>query len=118
MRGQQKAGYHAVMDEVRAEEVKGIDPYDMCIASELSCALSERMAKSRMKKTLKSRFEKDAERLFEIASSLFSKSAGACSPKDAAYGAVACYCDSGMDAKAAEDYTKCSEFAMRYFCRA
>ena len=99
------------MDEVMAAEAKGIGAYEMCIASELSAAVGERCRAMRHKKA-KGIVLDSVEELYRIALDVFRSSAGACTPKDAAYGTVKCFISCGMDVKKTEKYAKSKMFAL------
>lgn len=106
-----KIGYHAVMDAVMAAESGGIGAYDMCVAVELAAAVGERCKAMRLKKA-KGMLLAAAEDLYRIAIDVFNSSAGACTPKDAAYGTVKCFISCGMDVKKTETYAKSKMFAL------
>lgn len=106
-----KIGYHAVMDAVIAAEACGIDAYDMCVAVELAAAVKERVKGMRLKKAKGIVLDSVAE-LYRISIDVFRRSAGACTPKDAAYGTVKCFISCGMDVQKTENYAKSKMFAL------
>ena len=106
-----KIGYHAVMDAVTAAEADGIGAYDMCVAVELAAAVKERVKGMRLKKA-KGIVLYSVEELYRIALDVFRSSAGACTPKDAAYGTVKCFISCGMDVQKTENYAKSKMFAL------
>ena len=106
-----KIGYHAVMEAVTAAEAGGIGAYDMCVAVELTAAVKERVKGMRLKKA-KGIVLDSVDELYRIALDVFRSSAGACTPKDAAYGTVKCFISCGMDVQKTENYAKSKMFAL------
>lgn len=106
-----KIGYHAVMDAITAAEAGGISAYDMCVAVELAAAVKERVKGMRLKKA-KGLVLDSVDELYRIAIDVFHSSAGACTPKDAAYGTVKCFILCGMDVQKTENYAKSKMFAL------
>ena len=96
------------------EEVagKGIGVYDLAVAFELGYAITlKKKAFGRRKKLIK-KLDDDAPRLFDAAMDAFRKSAGACSPLDAANGIIDAYLKCGMDVGRAMAYASISDFAI------
>lgn len=106
-----RASYRAAMDAVAAADENGIGVYDMCVAVELYEAVKERIDGMRFKRA-KGIVLGSMEALYRIAMDVFTSSAGACTPKDAAQGTVKCFISCGMDVKKTEICAKSDMFAI------
>lgn len=69
--------------------------YDMCIAHELDIEINQAIRKLNYSKTARQKFNKDEEKLFEIAVSGLSDTYGASSHKDIVGAVVEAYLDGG-----------------------
>lgn len=90
---------------------QGYDAYDLCVAQEIGEAIDRQMKALGRRAKAKDRLAEDAGRLFLIACSTVEKSAGACTPRDAAAGVVDAYMNMGMDLGKVEKFTCTSGFA-------
>ena len=109
-------GYHEVMNAVMATKDSGIGVYDMCIAYELTAAIKEQVKSIRQKKA-RDIILSNTDGLYRISRGVYYNSAGACSPKDAAFTSVACYMHCGMNIEKTERYTKNVKFAIKFINR-
>lgn len=103
--------YASAAKALEAAEADGVGAYDMCVAHELRSAVKDRVDGMRLKKA-KGMVLAATEDLYRIAIDVFNSSAGACTPKDAAYGTVKCFISCGMDVKKTERYAKSKMFAL------
>jgi hypothetical protein len=103
--------YSSAVKSLEAAEADGVGAYDMCVAHELRAAVTECVNRVRLKKA-KGMILAATEDLYRIAIGVFSGSAGACTPKDAAQGTVKCFIKCGMDAKKTEECAKSKIFAI------
>lgn len=105
-------GYGEALSAVEEAAGKGVGVYEMVIAFELEYAVSEkRKAFGRRKKAIE-KLEADAPLLYDAALSVFLKSAGGCTPRDAASGIVRSYLNCGMDVKRARAFSEMADFAV------
>jgi len=81
---------------------KGIDPYMVCLAVELSNEALKAMNKLKRAKKARERLSGDLPRLFDVAMFMFRGSYGASSPKDIAEFTVESYMKCGMDVDGAK----------------
>ena len=107
-------GYGEALSAVDDAAEKGVGVYEMSIAFEMKCAVSEKKKALRRRMKAIEKLERDAPMLFEAAVDLFRNSAGACSPADAAKGMLKSYMNFGMDVKRARAYSNLSDFALVY----
>lgn len=97
-----------------AEEAagKGAGVYDMAVAFELNYAILLKKKALKRRKKLIEKIDEDAPRLFDAAIDAFRKSAGGCSPQEAAQGILNSYLNCGMDVDKARAYASIADFAI------
>lgn len=105
-------GYMDALSAVEEAAVKGVGVYDMAIAFEIDYVISVKKKAFGRRKKLVAKLEEDVPKLFDAAMDAFRKSAGACSPFDAANGIVDAYLKCGMDVGRARAYASISDFAV------
>jgi hypothetical protein len=105
-------GYVDALSAVEEAAVKGVGVYEMAIAFELDYAISIKKKSFGRRKKLIEKIESDAPMLFDAAMDTFRKSAGGCTPFDAAQGIVDAYLKCGMDVGRARAYASISDFAV------
>lgn len=87
--------YFDTLQEVKRCHENGTSVYDMCIAYELDIEINQAIRKLNYSKTARQKFNKDEEKLFEIAVEGLSDAYGASSPKDIVGAVVEAYLDGG-----------------------
>ena len=90
-------GYMDALSAVEEAAVKGVGVYEMAIAFELDYAISVKKKAFKRRKKFIDKLDADAPLLFDAAMNTFRKSAGGCSPMDAASGMLNSYLNCGMD---------------------
>ena len=106
-------GYDEALSAVEEAAGKGIGVYEMAVAFELEYAIDSKKKAFRRRKKFIEKLDADAPRLFDIAVETFRKSAGSCTPLDAATGILNSYLNCGMDVARARAFAAVTEFATR-----
>jgi hypothetical protein len=92
---------------------KGISPYDICIAWELSLEII-RVQNTVLERSLKARqkMKEDRNKLYQLALDTYRLSYGAATPGDVASGVVTAYLSCGMDVGKAKMIAKTEAFVL------
>lgn len=106
-------GYDEALSAVEEAAGKGIGVYEMAVAFELEYAIDAKKKAFRRRKKFVEKLDADAPKLFDVAVETFRKSAGSCTPLDAAAGILNSYLDCGMDVARARAFAAVTEFAIR-----
>ena len=109
--------YEDALSAVSSAAERGIGVYDMVVAFEIDYAISLKKKLFSRRKKLFERMLGDACRLYDIAVEVVRRSAGACTPAEAAYGVVESYLNSGMDVAKARVFSMVADFATSLTCK-
>ena len=92
---------------------KGMSPYDICIAWELSMEII-RVQNTVLERSLKARqkMKVDSNKLYQLALDTYKLSYGASAPGDVASGVVEAYLNCGMDVEKAKTIAKTEAFVL------
>lgn len=111
------ASYEDALSAVSAAAERGIGVYDMAVAFEIGYAISTKKKLFSRRKKLFDRMIGDAGLLYDIAVEVVRRSAGACTPADAAHRVVEAYLNSGMDVAKARVFSMVADFATSLTCK-
>lgn len=105
--------YIDMMNTVGDLECRGIDPYTLCVALELSKAVDDVKKQLRRSKASLKRLSDDIGSLFDLSVETYKSSFGASTPAESVSGVVEGYLESGMDIDEARAKVKCPDFMAR-----
>ena len=105
-------GYMDALSAVEEAAGKGVGVYDMAVAFELDFAITLKKKAFKRRKKLIEKLEAEAPVIYDAAVDVFRKSAGGCSPSDAANSMLNNYLNCGMDIAKARKFAAITGFAI------
>lgn len=91
-------------------ECRGINPYTLCIAIELSKAINDIKKVIRRSKASLKKLSDDVGLLFSLSLETYNSSFGASTPSESVSGVIEGYLEGGMDINEARSMVRCPEF--------
>lgn len=97
----------SVVDDL---ECRGINPYTLCVAIELSKAIKDVKKALRRSRTSLKRLSEDVGLLFSLALDAYNSSCGASTPAESVSGVIEGYLENGMNINEVRSMVECPEF--------